>query len=175
MARKSKRAPPKRVTVKKTESHKRGFKAKPARKFALFAVGAEKFCIDLDNITEILDTYEVLPAAHLPHVFAGIAKLQGTSVPVISMRKLLSENDVDASTQTCVLTTVGSAPLALLVDSDITIATARKGKLLPLPDCYTKDEAEFLEGILWLEDSLYGILKPTQMVEKLAQWRRTHE
>ena len=171
MARKSKKTPTKKTTVKKAVADKKGTKTRSGRKFALFAVGKEKFCIDLDDITEILDTCEIFPVAHLPESFAGITKLHGTSIPVVDMRRLLSEENVDAPARACLLTTVRSSPLGLLVDSDVTIAASRKGKLLPLPDCYTKEEAEFLEGIFWLEDSLFGILKPKQMVEELAQWR----
>jgi purine-binding chemotaxis protein CheW len=174
MARKLKKTPTEKTTRTTIESHKKPVTARP-RKFALFAVGKEKFCIDLDNVNEILDTCEVVPAVHLPECFAGITKLHGASVPVINMRKLLNEDDVGASARACVLTTVRSTSVGLLVDSDVTIAALRKGKLLPLPDCYTKEEAEFLEGIFWLGDSLFGILKPQQVVEGLAQWRVTHE
>jgi purine-binding chemotaxis protein CheW len=175
MTRKSKKTSTKKKPPKKAVPHKKSTKKVPARKFALFAVGKEKFCIDLDHITEILDTCEVVPAAHLPDSFAGITKFHGRSVPVVDMRRLLSEEDVDASVRACLLTKVKSSPLGLLVDSDVTIAASRKGKLVALPDCYTKEEAEFLEGIFWHGDSLFGILKPKQMVAELAQWKVKNE
>lgn len=171
MAQKSKKVRKKKTTPKKSPQQKKTTKRSAARKFALFDVGKEKYCIDLDNITEVLHTFEIIPAAHLPKSFAGITKLHGKSIPVVDMHMLLSEEKCDAATRACLLTTVRSSLVGLLVDSDVTIATSRKGRLLPLPDCFTKEEAEFLEGIFWLEDSLFGILKPQPMVASLARWR----
>ncbi len=171
MARKTKKAHEKKTTPTKSPQQKKAAKRSLIRKFALFDVGKEKYCIDLDNITEVLHIFEIIPAAHLPESFAGITRLHGKSIPVIDMHKLLSEETCDVATHACLLTTVRSSPVGLLVDSDVTIAISRKGRLLPLPDCFTKEEAEFLEGIFWLGDSLYGILKPQPMVASLARWR----
>lgn len=171
MAHKTKKIRKKKSTPTKSPQPKKTTKRAPIRKFALFDVGKEKYCIDLDNITEILHIFEIVPAEHLPESFAGITRLHGKSIPVIDMHKLLSEETCDGTTHACVLTMIRSSPIGLLVDSDVTIATSRKGRLLPLPDCFTKEEAEFLEGIFWLGDSLYGILKPQPMVASLARWR----
>ena len=145
------------------------------RNFAVFVVGGEWFGIDLNSIMEILHDFDVIPVPHLPAAFAGVTNLRGESLPVVDMKKLLSESEVKSEIVSCLITAVGRAKIGLLVDSDVEIVSAGNGRLYPLPGFYTKDEMKFLESIFWFKDKFIGILKPEPTLEVLTEWRMENE
>lgn len=143
--------------------------------FAVFDVGKEKFAINLDAVTEILHTFEIVSVPHLPKMFSGVVKLRGESVPVVDLQTLLKEEKIETEIRPCLITKVCTKTMGFLVDSDVAIITTEQGKLCPLPDSFTREEVEFLEGIFWIDKTFVGILKPKEMVEVLAQWRQENE
>ena len=140
------------------------------RSFAVFAVGKEWFAVDLDSTLEILHTFEIVTVPHLPETFSGVTNLRGESVPIVDMQKLLRAEAETAATKTCLVMMLGATKIGFLIDSDVEIVSAVQGKLYPLPDCYSKDEAKFLEAIFWLSDRFVGILRPAQALEVLTSW-----
>jgi len=145
------------------------------RSFAIFAVGTEWYAINLDLISEIITSFEILSVPHLPESFSGVINLRGESVPVVDLRKLLKIEEAETKTRICVITMIRSSKIGLLVDSDVEIVNLADGRFYPLPDCYTKDEAKFLEGIFLVEDKLAGILIPERVIEVLTEWRSEDE
>lgn len=145
------------------------------KSFAFFIIGKELFAIELGSILEILHTFNIVSVPHLPKVFSGVINLRNESVPVADLQKLLKEEKIETETKVCLITLIGSSKIGFLVDSDVEIITSEEGKFYPLPDCYTKEEAEFLDGIFWVKDKFIGILKPKEVMETLAEWREDNE
>jgi len=143
--------------------------------YAVFSVGNEKYAINLDSIKEILHTFKIMTVPHLPETFSGVVKLRGESVPVVDLQNLLKESITETALKPCLITKIGDSTMGFLVDSDVSIITTEQFKLHPLPDCFTREEVEFLEGILWMDNTFVGVLKPREMVEILAQWRQENE
>jgi len=143
--------------------------------YAVFTVGKELFAIDLDSILEILHAFDLVAVPHLPETFSGIVDVRGESVPVVELRNLLNEKNTKAETRTCLITAVGDSRIGFLVDSDVEIVTSEEGEAHPLPDCYTKEETEFLDGIFWVKDNFIGILNPKRMMEVLGSWKESNE
>ena len=143
--------------------------------FAVFAVGKEKFAINLDYITEILHTFKIVSVPHLPEMFSGVVKLRGASIAVIDLQTLLKGEKIETEVRPCLITKVGTRTMGFLADSDVAIIAAGQGRLCPLPDSFTKEEVKFLEGIFWTDQTFVGILKPKEMIEVLTQWRQENE
>jgi purine-binding chemotaxis protein CheW len=145
---------------------------KEERSFAVFAVGIEWYAIDLGLVSEIVTSFEILSVPHLPQSFAGVINLRGESVPVVDLRKLLKIEAREEVAWVCIITTIGSSKIGLMVDSDVEIVNLEDGRFYALPDCYTKDEAEFLDGIFLIQDRFAGILRPARVIEILTEWRQ---
>ena len=157
---------PKRVLEKTVQSVKKP--PSDERSFAVFSVGRERFCFDLDLVLETLYTFNIIEVSHLPEPFVGVIKLKGATVPVVDLQKLLKEEEVETEMKTCLIVSTGTSNTGFITDSDIEIVPAEKGRVHPLPDCYTAEEAKFLEGIFWLEDNFIGILKAKEMIDSLS-------
>jgi len=145
------------------------------RSFAIFAVGFEWFAIDLDSILEILHSFEIISVPHMPDSFCGVTSLRGESVPVVDSQKLLKQESKIGGAKSCIITLMDATKIGFLVDSDVEVVNLNQGRFCPLPDCYTKDEAKFLEGIFWIGDKFVGIIKPNQALEVLTEWRKENE
>lgn len=143
--------------------------------YAVFNVGKERFALNLDCVKEILHNFEIYTVPHLPKLFSGVVKLRGESIPVVELRTLLKENGDKAEMKPCLITKIGDSTMGFLVDSDVSIITAEKENIYSLPDCFTREEIEFLDGILWTDNTFAGVLKPREMIEILAQWRQNNE
>uniref|UniRef100_A0A7C4TCQ3 CheW-like domain-containing protein n=1 Tax=candidate division WOR-3 bacterium TaxID=2052148 RepID=A0A7C4TCQ3_UNCW3 len=148
---------------------------KEERTFAIFSVGSEWYGIDLDSIVEVLHNFEIVPVPHLPQSFMGVINLRGESVPVVLMSELLKQKTRMEGTKVCIISMVGNNKTGLLVDSEVEIVNYDKGKLYPLPDCFSKEEAEFLEGIFWYDNRFIGILRIENALSLLIKWRLEDE
>ncbi len=150
-------------------------KEKQERSFAIFAVGQEDYGIDLSNVMEVLHNFSIIPVPHLPHFFCGVTNIRGESIPVVVMAELLKQKPKTDGTKVCIITKTGETKAGLLVDSEVEIVDLEKGKMFPLPDCYTKEEAEFLEGIFLLNERFIGILRIEDALKHLLKWRNEDE
>ncbi len=140
------------------------------RSFAVFTVGKEWYAVDLDATLEILHSFDVVAVPHLPEIFSGVTNLRGESVPVVNLKKLMGAEPAPDSISVCLIMFYGSTKIGFLIDSEVEIVNAPQGRLCPLPDCFTKDEARFLEAVFWMGDRFIGLLKPGQALEVLTKW-----
>jgi len=144
-------------------------------KMAIFRVGEETYAFHLEIIIETLYTYTLKPVGHLPDVYKGIISFQNRPVPVVSMRELLRVGDTGPSNPVCLVVVMNGDHMGFLIDTDIDIIPESMGQRYSLPDCYTLEEVEFIEGIFWLDQRFIGILDPLRMMEVLVGWRKGDE
>jgi chemotaxis signal transduction protein len=176
-SRKKKKPSPRRLKkqVKSSNDQKTPPDVTTENKLAVFRVGEEMYAFHLDSIIETLYNYSVKPVAHLPDIYKGILTFQNASLPVVSLRELLRVGEVSSSTPVCIVVVMNGDRMGFLADTDIDIVPETMGQMYPLPDCYTLEEAEFIEGIFWLDQRFIGILNPRRMMEVLVGWRKSNE
>lgn len=143
--------------------------------YAVFSVGREKFCFNLEDILETIYDYKATALPHLPDNFVGAVKVKGESIPLLDLDHLLNEENTAPSQRPCVIVRLGAAKMGFIVDSDIEIVTSTQCILYPLPDCYSQDEMRFIAGIMRHEDDFIGILMPKEMMKILAHWEEGDE
>ncbi len=144
------------------------------KRYAIFLVGKRKYAVDVDRIIEVLHQFTVEPVSHLPEAFPGVIHLRGVSVPVVDLSYLLREDRPESVENTCLIAMLEKEQIGLLIDSDIKIIMSDEGFIHTLPDCYTKEEAEFIDGILALEDDFMAIINPVGIIRTLTDWKVTH-
>lgn len=147
----------------------RSVKVAADKGYAVFRVGKEKFCIDLDLIHEIINTFSIHSAPHLPKVFSGVITLRGESMPAVDLYRLLHKENRREGARTCLVVSIGSSRVGFLVDSDVEMVAAKHGSLHPLPDCYNEEESDVLDGIFWVGGEFIGILRPHDVVRIIAK------
>ncbi|MEO0123979.1 MAG: chemotaxis protein CheW [candidate division WOR-3 bacterium] len=143
--------------------------------YAVFAVGNEFYCIDLDTIFEILHDFAIVPVSHLPKYFEGVINLRGESIPVVNLKNLLNISSAITNFQVCIVITSGGEKTGFLVDSDIEIIKSSECQSFALPDCFNAEEQKFLDGIIEYKGRLIGIIKLNQALKTLTEWRLKNE
>uniref|UniRef100_A0A7V0Z6N4 CheW-like domain-containing protein n=1 Tax=candidate division WOR-3 bacterium TaxID=2052148 RepID=A0A7V0Z6N4_UNCW3 len=142
--------------------------------YAVFAVGNEFYCVDLDSIFEILHDFVIVPASHLPEHFEGVINLRGESIPAVNLKKLLNIVS-DTNFQVCIVSISASEKIGFLVDSDVEIIKSSECQSFAMPDCFSAEEQKFLEGIIEYKGRLTGIIKLNQALKTLTEWRSKNE
>jgi purine-binding chemotaxis protein CheW len=145
------------------------------RSFAIFGVGPEWYAVDLDSIIEILHDFEIVSVPHLPGSFTGVTNLRGESVPIVNMQTLLRETPRQDSVRVCIVTLVRQVKIGFLADTDVEIIALDKGRYYSLPNCFSKEEAGFLEGIFWTDNRFIAVLKCEEALNTLTEWRSEYE
>ncbi len=143
--------------------------------FAIFAIGTEWYCIDMDAIFEIMHDYEIKSVSHLPDFFEGVTNLRGESIPVVNLRQLLDLAPGAQESQVCIISESDGVKTGFLIDSDIEIVKSSEVQFFSLPDCYNPDEQKFLDGIIEYKNKLIGVLKLVQALKVLTERRSNNE
>lgn len=141
------------------------------KRYAFFCVGKQKYAVDVDRVIEVLHQFTIEPVSHLPETFPGIIHLRGVSIPVVDLPYLLREEKIESGEKTCLIAMLEKEQIGLLIDSDIEIIMSDEGFVHTLPDCYTKEEAQFIDGILAVDDAFMAIINPNGIVRTLIDWR----
>ncbi|MEO0161188.1 MAG: chemotaxis protein CheW [candidate division WOR-3 bacterium] len=139
--------------------------------YALFAVANEYYAIDLDAIFEILHDFTIVPATHLPDIYAGIVRLRNETIPVVHLRRLLNLPAEEINYPVCLILQSSGQKIGYLIDSDIEIIKSSECQFFPLPDSFTSQEQKFLEGIISYKDRLFGIIKLDMALKTLTERR----
>jgi len=143
--------------------------------YAVFAVGNEFYCIDLDSIFEILHDFAIVPVSHLPEYFEGVINLRGESIPAVNLKKLLNISSDITNFQVCIVSISASEKIGFLVDSDVEIIKSSECQSFALPDCFSAEEQKFLEGIIEYKGRLTGIIRLNQALKTITEWRSKNE
>lgn len=139
--------------------------------YAIFAVGDEWYCVDIDSIYEILHDFTITPVSHLAGIFEGIINLRGESIPVVNLRNLLNLKGSNTNYQVCIISINNGIKTGFLVDSDIEIIRSTEVSCFPLPDCFNSEEQKFLEGIIEHKNRLIGIIRFKDALDILTKRR----
>ncbi len=136
--------------------------------YALFAVGNEFYCVDLDSVFEILHDFAITSVSHLPQYFEGVINLRGESITVVNLKNLLNINSPVSNYQVCIVTTSTNEKTGFLVNSEIEIIKSSECQYFALPDCFNSEEQKFLDGIIEYKGRLIGIIKLNQALKILT-------
>jgi purine-binding chemotaxis protein CheW len=141
------------------------------KRYAFFSVGKQRYAVDVDRIVEVLHQFTIEPVSHLPEAFLGVIHLRGVSIPVVDLPYLLREEKIESIEKTCLIAMLEREQIGLLIDSDINIIMSDEGCVHMLPDCYTKEEAQFIDGILALDNDFMAIINPNGIIRTLTDWK----
>jgi purine-binding chemotaxis protein CheW len=120
-----------------------------------FRLGGEEFGLDVFAVHEILRWQEVTPVPKAPEFVEGVIDVRGTLVPVVDLRKRfeLANAATDDDTR-IVLVDFAGERLGLVVDSVTEVLRVPETSVAPPPRYFKGLAAEFLRGIVRLEQRL---------------------
>ncbi len=136
------------------------------RQFISFRVGEEEFAIDIMAVREIKGWTETAPLPNQPEYNLGVMNLRGTIVPTFDLRCRFGMGGTKATPyHVVIIATVQERTIGLLVDAVSDILTINEDQIRPVPDMERIAAAEFLSGIITVEENMVVLLS----LEKLFQ------
>lgn len=136
------------------------------RQFISFRVGDEEFAIDIMAVREIKGWTETAPLPNQPDYNLGVMNLRGTIVPTFDLRRRFGMGGTVATPyHVVIIASVKERTVGLLVDAVSDILTVHEDQIRPVPDMERIAAAEFLSGIITVEENMVVLLS----LEKLFQ------
>jgi purine-binding chemotaxis protein CheW len=133
--------------------------AVPQVQLVTFRIGGEEFGLDVFQVHEILRYDEPTAMPKAPAFVEGVLDVRGTLVPVVDLRKRFELHDLryDDDTRIVVVDFQGER-LGLVVDEVTEVLRAPETAVQPPPQFVKGLAAEFIRGIVRLENRLVVLL-----------------
>ena len=137
-----------------------------------FAVGSEKFGIDILHVEEIMKMVQITRLPGSPDVIEGIINLRGKVIPVmdIRMKMHLPRKEYDSDTRIIVTETKGET-VGMIVDSVAEVLRMPASLTEPPPDTISGIDSRFVISIGKLENKMLILIDVEQLMgsrEELA-------
>jgi purine-binding chemotaxis protein CheW len=131
----------------------------PQVQLVTFRVGGEEFGLDVFAVHEILRYTGVTPVPKAPAFMEGVLDVRGTLVPVVDLRKRFEVADTATGDDTrIVLVEFQGERLGLVVDAVTEVLRVPETAVMPAPKYVAGLAAEFIRGIVRLENRLIVLL-----------------
>lgn len=154
------------VLEQETESSEAANEKNSFHQFISFRVGDEEFAIDIMAVREIKGWTETAPLPNQPDYNLGVMNLRGTIVPTFDLRRRFGMGGTQTTPyHVVIIANVQDRTIGLLVDAVSDILTVQEDQIRPVPDMERIARAEFLSGIITVEESMVVLLS----LEKLFQ------
>lgn len=128
-------------------------------KFITFGLGREKFGVPIDEVKEIIASYEIVPLPKAPGFIEGIISLRGEIIPVVDMRKRfdMPGSKKDEETRLIILN-MKSFIVGIQVDTVQEVLKLHEDKIDPPPMLVAGLKTDYLKGVSEVNGRLLIIL-----------------
>lgn len=117
--------------------------------YVIFALGSQKYCMQLAKINGIEQSYVIVPVPAAAAHMKGLIHLRGEIAPVYNLREKLdiSEPSLTEEKQLLMTETHGIL-LAFEVDNVLGIQTVASSDVMTVPVVVKSDETDYLESVI---------------------------
>jgi purine-binding chemotaxis protein CheW len=124
----------------------------------LFRVGAQEYCIDIQDVREIRGWAHATALPQAPRYVRGIVNLRGAVLPIVDLADRFGFGASETSVRSAIIVVAAHEGLVgMLVDEVLEILTAKPDEVRPTPPVCEKGNA-FVKGIVVVEDRLVSWL-----------------
>lgn len=133
--------------------------AKQNIELLLFRVGAQEYCIDIQEVREIRGWTQATALPQAPAYVRGIVNLRGAVLPIVDLTERFGFGAGETSVRSAIIVVAAHNGLVgMLVDEVLEILTAKPDDIRPTPPVCEKREA-FVRGVVVVEERLVSWLE----------------
>lgn len=140
--------------------------------FVSFAIGADRYGVDIMSVREIKNWSGISPLAGQPDFVRGILNLRGAMVPIIDLRCRFEQGTTEATpTHIVIIVDIKGQLVGLLADQVLDIVPYDADKIQPVPRVVGESHADLLSGLVTDEDGMITLIDLSNLVslqEKVA-------
>lgn len=129
-------------------------------KFITFALGRERFGIPIDQVKEIIASYEVVPLPKTPDFIEGIISLRGEIIPVVEMRRRfeMPPREGEDEERRVIVLEMEDFIVGIQVDRVYEVLKLEEDAIEPPPRLVAGLKADYLDGVAEVNKKLTIIL-----------------
>lgn len=146
------------------------------KQFISFRIGRDEYAIDIMAVREIKGWSPTTMLPNQPEHVLGVMNLRGTIVPVFDLRCRFGLGLTEMSrSHVVMIVSVLDRIVGLLVDAVSDILTIDVSQIRPVPEMDRGPAAEFLSGIVSVNETMVVILALEELFSRGAQEKPGHE
>ncbi len=133
-----------------------------------FFVQEQLFLLPVAGIQEVLRHIELVKVPLAPSFVAGVVNLRGRVTPLVFLAELLTARNGEYSERSSIIVCgTEKLQLGLIVDKVHTMHMVEQEKILWNAESKLGESADFLCGVVDLDDHVYGIVSPDMVTQRL--------
>ncbi len=131
--------------------------------YITFVLGEETFASHVNNVVKILEMQKITEVPKAPDFMKGVINLRGSVLPVMDARIKFGFKPQPYTDKTCILVLSiliqdESTEVGAIVDAVLDVLEYPAGEILPPPNLGSRYKADFVDGVLKLNDQFIMIL-----------------
>lgn len=133
-----------------------------------FFVKEQLFLLPVAGIQEVLRHIELVKVPLAPSFVAGVINLRGRVTPLVLLAELLTAQEGEYSERSSIIVCgTEMLQLGLIVDKVHTMHMVEQEKILWNAESKLGDSADFLCGVVDLDDHVCGVVSPDMITQRL--------
>ena len=134
------------------------------QEFVTFAIGEDRYGVDIMSVREIKGWSGVSPLAGQPDHVRGVLNLRGAMVPIVDLRCRFGQGMTDATaTHIVIIVNIADQLVGLLADQVLDIVPYEAGKIQPVPLVARDGDVNLLAGLLTDEHGMITLIDLSQL------------
>lgn len=134
-----------------------------AGKYLTFQLGPEVYGLEILKVQEIIGLMHITHVPRTPKFVRGVINLRGKVLPVIDLRSKFGMDEIDDTSQTCIIvlqvsTENNSIVMGILVDSVSEVVDINANQLEPAPNFGSSIDTAFIMAIGKIVDKVVILL-----------------
>ena len=140
------------------------------QQLVVFELGGEFYGINIAVVESIIKLQAITQLPQTPVYIKGVTNLRGTVLPVIDLRTRFGlETQPDTKQSRIIIVTMGNIKVGVMVDGVSEVLRISDESIEPLPPMVNAVNADFLKGIVRLEDRLIILLEVEKVLNLKEQ------
>ena len=127
--------------------------------FISFAIGDDQYGVDIMAVREIKEWSSVTHLPKQPDYVRGVLNLRGIVMPIVDLRCRFGEGLTECTpTHIIIIVQIDERQVGLLADRVLDIVSFETDKIQPVPRTAQSATADFLSGLVTVEDSMIALI-----------------
>ncbi len=127
--------------------------------FVSFAIGDDKYGVDIMAVREIKGWSNVTHLPRQPDYVRGVLNLRGVMVPIIDLRCRFGQGLTEPTPMHIVIIVqIESRQIGILADRVLDIVSAEASKIQPVPKVAQSARVDFLSGLVSIDDVMLALI-----------------
>lgn len=140
------------------------------QEFVTFAIGDDRYGVDIMSVREIKGWSGVSPLAGQPDFVRGVLNLRGVMVPIVDLRCRFGQGMTDATaTHIVIIVSIADQLVGLLADQVLDIVPYEASKIQPVPQVTRDSDVNLFGGLLTDEHGMITLIDLSQIAASRAQ------